>query len=125
MINRHEKHRLTVLQKQLMYWLKNEGGGCLRADQLFTSMVQNHRSPDADSALLAERMYEAVENLCKMEYAEIRLESDPKSRKKLSLFDLGSPGKNFKGDHKKYHWVGKECPSIALTNGGLNYADTL
>lgn len=120
-----ERHRLTTLQRQLMKWLKMEGGGALRADRLFTSMIQHHSTPGADSALLGERFCEAVENLTRMEYAEVRLESETKRRKPLSIYDFGAFGNQLVEEDEIFKWKNGECPVIALTDSGSRYADTL
>lgn len=122
---RSEKHRLTTLQRQLMKWLKMEGGGCLSADRLFTSMVNNHSTPGADTALLGERMCDAIENLCRMDYAEVRLETQVKKGKPLSLYDFGTFGEQLKEKKGIFKWKKGECPVIALTDSGARYADSL
>ncbi|HEU4718406.1 MAG TPA: hypothetical protein VFU15_11255 [Bacteroidia bacterium] len=122
---KREKHRLTTLQRQIMKWLKMEGGGCLPADRLFTTMVKNHYSPDANEELLSQRMCEAVENLVRMEYAEVRLENRTKDRKLPSLFDFAPLGGHMQSDGEKFSWIKGECPVIALSDAGSRYADTL
>ncbi|CAN5431481.1 hypothetical protein BH09BAC5_BH09BAC5_10700 [soil metagenome] len=124
-VNRTEKHRLTVLQRQLLKWLKMEGGGVLSADRLFTTMAQNHQIPDADPSLLGERLSEAVENLVRKEYIEVRIESIAKNKKFLSLYDFGSFGKNVQKKGGVYKWKKGECPVVALTDEGIHYADLL
>ena len=122
---RSERHRLTTLQRQLMKWLKMEGGGCLPADKLFTSMVHHHSSPGADSALLGERFCEAVDNLCRWEYAEVRIESERKKQKPLSIYDFSPFGEQLQEEKNNFKWKKGECPVIALTDSGSRYADTL
>jgi hypothetical protein len=124
-VNRTEKHRLTVLQRQVMKWLKMEGGGVLSADRLFTTMVQNHQVPDADPALMGERLSEAVDNLVRKEYVEVRLESVARNKKFLSLYDFGPFGKNIQKKGKAFKWKKGECPVVALTDEGTRYADQL
>ncbi len=124
-VNRTEKHRLTVLQKQVMKWLKMEGGGVLRADQLFTTMASNHQIPDADPALLGERLSEAVENLVRKEYAEVRIESIAKNKKFLSLYDFGALGTNVTKKSGVFKWKKGECPVVALTDEGVRYVEML
>jgi hypothetical protein len=123
-INRSEKHRLTVLQRQVMKWLKNEGGGVLPADRLFTTMVENHQVPDADPSLMGERLSEAVDNLVRKEYVEVRLESVAKNKKFQSLYDFGQFGKNVQKKGKAFKWKKGECPVIALTDEGVRYVET-
>lgn len=122
---RSEKHRLTTLQRQFMKWLKMEGGGCLSADRLFTTMVHNHSTPDADTNLLGQRLCEAVENLIRMDYAEVRMESKVSKGKALSLYDFGVFGEQLKEKDGIYKWKKGECPVVALTDSGARYADTL
>lgn len=123
--NRTERHRLTTLQRQIMKWLRMEGGGVLPADKLFSTMVQNHSTPGADAALLGERLSEAVENLVVKEYAEVRLDSASDNRKRLSLYDFGPFGKNVEKKAGKWKWKKGECPVVALTDEGSKYADGL
>ena len=122
---RSERHRLTTLQRQLMKWLRMEGGGVLPADRLFTTMIQNHTTPGADAALLGARLAEAVENLVVKGYAEVRLESQVKSRKPLSLYDFGPFGKNVQQREDRWVWKKGECPVVALTGEGSVYAEGL
>src|ERR1044071_3119909 len=124
-INRNEKHRLTVLQRQGMRWLKSEGGGVLQADRLFTTMAQNHQVPDADPALLGERLSEAVDQLVRKEYCEVRLESVAKNKKYLSLYDFGVLGKNVQRKAGIFKWKKGECPVVALTDEGARYVESL
>ena len=62
-----------------------EGGGVLAADTLFSAMVKYHSIPDADPSLLGARLCEAVDNLVRKDYVEVRLESKAKNKKGLSL----------------------------------------
>lgn len=124
-VHRSERHRLTTLQKQLMKWLKNEGGGALRADQLFTTLVRNHQTPGTDPSLLAERMYDAVDHLIRQEYLEVRLESERKQKPGLSLYDVGSAGKELKHIGDQFVWQKGECPVVALTDEGLRYSSAI
>ncbi|CAN5846220.1 hypothetical protein BH11BAC7_BH11BAC7_25000 [soil metagenome] len=124
-VNRSEKHRLTVLQRQVMKWLKMEGGGVLDADRLFTTMVANHQVPDADPSLMGERLSEAVDNLVRKEYVEVRMESIAKNKKFLSLYDFGLFGKNVQKKGKIFKWKTGECPVVALTDEGLRYVEIL
>ena len=120
-----ERHRLTTLQRQLMKWLKMEGGGCLPADRLFTSMVDHHSTPGAEPALLGERFCEAIENLCRMGYAEVRSAAETKPRKPLSIYDFGAFGKNIVKKGKSFRWKTGVCPEVALSDSGAVYADGL
>lgn len=124
-VNRNEKHRLTVLQRQVMRWLKSEGGGVLAADQLFTTMAKNHQVPDADPALLGERLSEAVDQLVRKEYCEVRIESVAKNKKFLSLYDFGVLGKNVIKKSGSFKWKKGECPVVALTDEGSRYVEML
>jgi hypothetical protein len=124
-INRNEKHRLTVLQRQVMRWLKSEGGGVLQADRLFTTMAQNHQVPDADPALLGERLSEAVDQLVRKDYCEVRVESVAKNKKYLSLYDFGVLGKNVQRKAGIFKWKKGECPVVALTDEGSRYVESL
>ncbi len=124
-VNRSEKHRLTTLQRQIMKWLKMEGGGVLPADKLFVTMAHNHTIPDADPALLGERLCEAVDNLVRKEYAEVRMESVTKNKKMLSLYDFGQFGKNIQRKGGVWKWKKGECPVVALTDEGVRYVEML
>lgn len=125
-INRSERHRLTTLQRQLMKWLKMEGGGCLPADRLFTSMVKHHSTPGADSALLGERFCDALDGLTRKEYTEVRLESGAIRKKQLSIYDFGIFSELVKeGKDNTFSWKSGECPMIALTDSGSRYTDNL
>ncbi len=123
--HKNERHRLTTLQRQVLKWLKMEGGGVLHADRLFAALVKYHSIPDADPALLGERLCEAVDNLVRKEYAEVRMESQAKNKKALSLYDFGAFGKNI--EHKKgiWKWKNGECPVVALTDEGVRYVDSM
>jgi len=123
--NRSERHRLTTLQRQVLKWLKMEGGGVLPADRLFAALVQYHSIPDADPALLGERLCEAVDNLVRKEYAEVRLESQAKTKKALSLYDFGAFGKNIEHKAGVWKWKKGECPVVALTDEGTRYVDLM
>jgi hypothetical protein len=124
-VNRSEKHRLTVLQRQVMKWLKMEGGGVLAADRLFTTMVENHQVPDSDPSLLGDRLSEAVDNLVRKEYVEVRIESVAKNKKFLSLYDFGQFGKNVQKKGSVFKWKKGECPVVALTDEGVRYVEML
>jgi hypothetical protein len=120
----NEKHRLTRLQRQLLKWLKMEGGGCLRTDQLFGIVVRNAESGTMYEAL-GERMYEAVDSLIRMKYTEVRIETGAKKREDLSLYDFGAIVDNTQEDENGFHWKKGECPVVALTDSGTIYSDQL
>ncbi|MBI3510822.1 MAG: hypothetical protein HY064_09160 [Bacteroidetes bacterium] len=117
-----EKHRLTTLQKQILLWLKNEGGGVLRVDRLFTAMVNNHQTPGTNFSLLAERLYDAVDDLARRNYVEVRKESETKRKQALSIYDFGAPGKNFSHEGEIFIWSTGECPVVALADEGVRHA---
>ena len=123
--NRSERHRLTTLQRQVLKWLKMEGGGVLAADRLFAALVKYHTIPDADAALLGQRLCEAVDNLVRKDYAEVRLETQVKTQKALSLYDFGPFGKNVQFKGGKWTWKKGECPMVALTDEGSRYVDLM
>jgi hypothetical protein len=113
-----ELNRLTTLQRQILRWIRNEGGGCLPVSVLFTTLFHNQTNPD--TVMLAERMAEAVEQLLRTGYIELRFEG-PKS-KFPSLYDFGGLHKNLKEDKEgKWQWKKGECPEIALTDFGSHY----
>ncbi len=122
---RSEKHRLTTLQRQVLKWLKMEGGGVLAADRLFATLVRNHSIPDADPSLLGDRLCEAVDNLVRKEYVEVRLDNVAKNKKMLSLYDFGLFGKNIQYKNAEWKWSVGECPMVALTDEGLSYIESL
>jgi hypothetical protein len=124
-VNRSEKHRLTTLQRQILKWLKMEGGGVLPADRLFATMVHNHSIPDANPELMGERLSEAVDNLVRKEYVEVRVEGAPKTKKLLSLYDFGQFGKNIQHKGGVWKWKKGECPVVALTDEGVRYVDLM
>jgi hypothetical protein len=108
-----------------MKWLKMEGGGVLRADHLFTSMVQKHNSPGVDPALLGERFCEAIDTMQRMGYTEVRIESQVQKGKPLSIYDFGTFGEQLEEKDEVFRWKNGECPVVALTDSGSRYADTL
>jgi hypothetical protein len=121
---RSERHRLTTLQKQLMKWLKMEGGGVLPVDRLFNSMVSHHQTPDADPSLLGDRFCEAIDTMQRMGYTEVRLESGA-LKKQPSIYDFGRFGEQVVRKGKIFRWKKGECPVVALTDSGIRYADSL
>ena len=102
-----------------------EGGGVLAADKLFAAMVKYHSIPDADPALLGARLCEAVDNLVRKEYVEVRLESVAKNKKGLSLYDFGPFGKNVEFKSRQWRWKKGEAPVIALTDEGVDYVNLM
>lgn len=116
---RPELNRLTTLQRQILKWIRLEGGGCLSVSRLFTSLyfTQSHPDPIA----LGERLSEAVEQLVRTGYAEVRNESSTNS-KSPSLYDFGGLHRNLvlKGD--LWVWKSGDCPEVALTDFGSHYA---
>lgn len=115
-----ELHRLTTLQRQILKWIRLEGGGCLPADVLFTSLYNTQSHPEPIS--LGERMSEAVEQLARAGLVEIRYEQASKSRFP-SLYEFGSLPKNMTEDKDgKWRWKSGDCPEVALTDFGSHYA---
>ncbi|HET6992960.1 MAG TPA: hypothetical protein VFJ43_16630, partial [Bacteroidia bacterium] len=104
---------------------KMEGGGVLPADRLFATMLHNHQVPDANPELMGARLSEAVDNLVRKEYAEVRLESVAKNKKWLSLYDFGQFGKNVQYKSGVWKWKKGECPVVALTDEGTRYVELL
>jgi hypothetical protein len=114
-----ELNRLTTLQRQILKWLRLEGGGCLSVANLFTTLYTTQTNPD--TIMLGERMAEAVEQLLRTGYVELRYEG-PKS-KFPSLYDFGGLHKNLKEDENgRWQWKSGECPEVALTDFGSHYA---
>lgn len=115
-----ELHRLGVLQRQILKWIRLEGGGCLPVSVLFTSLYNSQAHPDPIA--MAERMAEAVEQLSRTGLVEIRF--DPPSKSKFpSLYDFGGLHKNLlPGDDGKWLWKSGNCPEVALTDFGNHYA---
>ena len=97
----------------------------MQADRLFVTMLHNHSIPDADPALIGERLSEAVDNLVRKDYVEVRLESQAKNPKGLSLYDFGAVGKNLTQKAGKWKWKKGECPVVALTDEGTRYVELL
>lgn len=115
-----EAHRLTTLQRQILKWIRLEGGGCLPVSVLFTTLFHTQTNPD--TIMLGERMMEAVEQLLRTGYVELRYEGATKSRFP-SLYDFGGVHKNLVEDQDgKWHWKSGECPEVALTDFGSHYA---
>lgn len=117
-----ELHRLTTLQRQILKWIRLEGGGCLPADRLFTSLYFTQSQSQPDVISLGERTSEAVEQLIRAGLVEVRHEQPAKS-KFLSLYDFGSLARNLEmGDDDKWFWRNGNPPEIALTDFGSHYA---
>lgn len=115
-----ELHRLTTLQRQVLKWIRLEGGGCLPVAVLFNSLYHTQANPDSIS--LGERMAEAVEQLARSGYVELRYEGASQS-KFPSLYDFGGLHKNLVQDENgKWQWKSGECPEVALTDFGSHYA---
>lgn len=114
-----ERHRLTTLQRQILKWIRLEGGGCLPVDALFNSLYFTQSHPDVIS--LGERMSEAVEQLSRSGYVEVRYEGSEKV-KLPSLYDLGGLHKNLAmNDNDRWEWMKGQTPEIALTDFGSHY----
>lgn len=118
-----ELNRLTTLQRQILRWLRNEGGGCLPVSVLYNTLYHTQTNPD--TVMLAERMSEAVEQLLRTGYVELRYEGVWKS-KFPSLYDFGGLHKNLVEDAEgRWLWKSGECPEIALTDFGSHYANRM
>lgn len=117
-----ELHRLTTLQRQILKWIRLEGGGCLPVDRLFTSLYFTQAQTQRDEISLGERLSEAVEQLTRSGYVEVRYENSSKS-KFPSLYEFGGISNNMElsGDDK-WVWKSGEAPEIALTDFGSHYA---
>jgi len=107
-----EKMRLTTLQKQLLGWLKMQGGGVLPVDVLFNTMIRHHNQPKLDEELLGERLSEAVEQLVRSGWVEVR--DEEKNTETLSLYDYGMLTMNMKRGPEGWKWKNKITPSVAL-----------
>jgi hypothetical protein len=114
-----ELNRLGVLQRQILKWIRLEGGGCLPVNVLFTSLYNTQTYPDP--VAMAERMAEAVEQLVRAGLVELRF--DPPSKSKFpSLYDMGGLHKNLKeGKEGKWLWKSGNVPEVALTDFGNHY----
>ncbi|MGL4597582.1 MAG: hypothetical protein ACRCYO_08645 [Bacteroidia bacterium] len=115
---KRETHRLTLLQRQVMEWLKSEGGGCLPIHLLFATAVHNHPIPNTDQSLVAAKLCEAVEQLQRMNYVEVRDELQPKSKTKISLYDFAPLEESLDELETGWAWTGKSLPIIALSDLG-------
>ncbi|GAB4135042.1 MAG: hypothetical protein Fur0041_08830 [Bacteroidia bacterium] len=116
-----EPHRLTTLQRQILHWLKMEGGGTLPVDRLFTTMYNNHTFPDTHPELLSERLCEAVEQLIRSGYAEVR-DEQIQSSDNISLYDFGLLTSKMLQQDKIWTWKDALCPSVVLTSSGMQYS---
>ena len=120
-----ELHRLTTLQRQILKWIRLEGGGCLPVDRLYTSLYFTQSDSHPDVISLSERMCEAVEQLARSGYVEVRYENMPSGRMP-SLYDLGSLYRNIEmSDDEKWHWKEGNVPEVALTDFGSHYASRM
>ncbi len=118
-----ELNRLTTLQRQILRWLRNEGGGCLPVSVLYTTLFNNQTNPD--TIMLAERMAEAVEQLLRTGYVELRYDA-PTTSKFPSLYDFGGLHKNLaKQKDGSFHWKKGVCPELALTDFGSHYVSRM
>jgi hypothetical protein len=116
-----ELNRLTTLQRQILKWIRLEGGGCLPVDRLFTSLYQTHSQTHKDVDSLSERTGEAIEQLARSGYVEIR--SDLLAKSKFpSLYDLGGILRNLNEVGDTWVWKSGSPPEIALTDFGSHYA---
>jgi hypothetical protein len=119
---RPEINRLSTLQRQVLKWIRLEGGGCLSVDRLFTSLYNTQSHPDAVS--LGERLSEAVEQLSRTGYVELRVSATPKGQTP-SLYDFGGLHRNLVQKDERWHWKQGEVPEIALTDFGSIYASRM
>ena len=118
-----EKHRLTTLQRQILKWIRLEGGDCLNVAQLFSTLCFSRTNPDA--VMLGERLSEAVEQLSRSGYVEVRYENSEKS-KFPSLYDLGGLHHNLiQKNDDSWEWntqiSGIQSPEVALSDFGSHY----
>lgn len=116
-----ERHRLTTLQRQVMQWLFTAGGGTLPLDVLFTMLHTHTNTPNTDPSVTAERLCEAVEQLLLMDYAEVRDDSRPKLRTKLSLYDFAPILQYMTETTTNWRWKRGVCPVVALSDAGYRY----
>lgn len=117
-----ELHRLTALQRQILKWIRLEGGGCLPIDRLFTSIFFTQSQANPDPFSLGERVSEAIEQLTRSGLTEVRYER-PVKGKFASLYDFGSLANNLEmNDEDRWEWTGKDLPEVALTDFGSHYA---
>lgn len=118
---RAEKHRLTTLQKQILRWLRDEGGGVLPLTRIFTN-TQQVQVAYTDVDLLCARLSEAIEQLCRSGHAEVRDDSQPRPKKPLSIYDFGSLSQYLQAeDDGSWRWTKGECPVVALSDSGALY----
>jgi hypothetical protein len=117
-----ERHRLTTLQRQIMQWLFLAGGGALPLDQLFNALTEHTNTPHTSPEVTAERLCEAVEQLLLMDYAEVRDDSRPKLRTKLSLYDFAPVLQYMEEKKDGWKWRRGVCPMVALSDAGYAYA---
>lgn len=115
---RPELNRLSTLQRQILKWIRLEGGGCLSVSRLFTTLYFTQSHPDPIS--LGERLSEAVEQLVRTGYAEVRTEKSSHD-KSASLYDFGGLHRNLSLKGEQWIWNSKDCPEVALTDFGTQY----
>ncbi|MGL5890253.1 MAG: hypothetical protein ACRC3B_10230, partial [Bacteroidia bacterium] len=65
---------------------------------------------------------EAVEQLLLMDYAEVRDDSRPKLRTKLSLYDFAPVLQYMEEEKEGWKWRRGVCPMVALSDAGYSYA---
>jgi hypothetical protein len=117
-----EIHRLTTLQKQILRWIRLEGGGCLPVPRLFNSLYNTQSQAYPDASSLSQRMAEAIEQLCRSGHAEVRYEGSHKV-KFASLYDLGGVDRNLEFTEEGFWiWKSSNVPEVALTDFGSQYA---
>ena len=115
-----ELHRLTNLQRQILKWIRHEGGGCLPVDRLFTTLYFTTQTPPEINGL-GERLSEAAEQLARAGLVEIRSERSSKS-KFPSLYDFGGIVRNLELiGADKWQWKNNDVPEVALTDFGSHY----
>ncbi|MCU0435711.1 MAG: hypothetical protein MUC87_19780 [Bacteroidia bacterium] len=117
-----ERHRLTTLQRQIMQWLFLAGGGSLPLDELFSTLAVHSNTPYTSPEVTAERLCEAVEQLLLMDYAEVRDDSRPKLRTRLSLYDFAPILQYMTEKEQGWKWRRGVCPVVALSDAGYRYA---
>ncbi len=118
---KRETHRLTLLQRQVLAWLKSEGGGCLPIHLLFATAVHNHPIPHTDQSLIAAKLCEAVEQLQRMNYVEVRDEMQPRSKTKTSLYDFAPLEEFLEEKESGWIWKSASLPVIALSDLGSSF----
>jgi hypothetical protein len=116
-----EKHRLTLLQRQVMQWLRSEGGGSLPVPVLFASALRHYPVPYTDSSQVAAKLCEAVEQLQRMGYTEVRDESRRRTTKAISLYDYAPIEERLEEINDVWIWNAPPSPVVALSDEGSFY----